>query len=75
MAKKIDTRITLLTKDGEQLYICFSPDRERLMKEIRVNGKVEARNFSSGDQVRYRAQIKSSVKCGWVIESTDQTDL
>lgn len=37
----VDTRITLLVKDGEQMYILFSPSRNRIVKEIRVNGKVE----------------------------------
>ncbi len=59
----------------KQMYICFSPSRNRVVKEIRVNGRVEARSGERGDVRKYRAQIKSSVKWGWVIESSDQEDL
>jgi hypothetical protein len=71
----VDTRITLLVKGGEQMYIYFSPVRGRVVKEIRVNRRVEARNGARGDIRKYRAQIKSAVKWGWVIESSDQEDL
>ena len=72
MAAVLTTR---LTKGGDVLTIRFSPSRERVVKEVSADGRVQARNGFSGDRFTYRRQIRSSVKWGWAIESTSEEDL
>lgn len=72
-----DVLITMLTdRCGDQIYIMYSPSREKMVKFVCSNGKrVTPRNvIRNVTKGMYRQQIKGHVKWGCKIESTSETD-
>ncbi|MGP3940468.1 hypothetical protein [Streptomyces sp. 6N106] len=61
---------------GDIMVIRYSPSREMCVKEVRADGKLQARDRKrDATLANYRGEIRRSVKWGWKILSTSETDL
>ncbi|MGI5347055.1 hypothetical protein ACQEU8_02530 [Streptomyces sp. CA-250714] len=54
---------------GTELHIKYSRSREILVKEVRTNGRVTARDSLRGvGEGRYRLAVSQSLKWGWTLK-------